>query len=100
VVTISGADLVVSRGRRRLAEVGRFPRHWACLALIEDPRRWYPRRLLLSCHGRHLEIGAVLTDAERQGLAAALQSRVGPWPAARFPGPGAVAAGAGTPAYE
>ena len=100
VVTISGADLVVSRGRRRLAEVGRFPRYWTRLPLIEDPRGWYPRRLLLSCHGRHLEIGAVLTEAERQGLATALQSRVGPWPGTRFPELAASAAGVGTPAYE
>jgi len=100
VVTISGAELVVRRGRRCLVEVGRFPRHWTRLALVEDPRGWYPRRLLLSCHGRRLEIGAVLTDAERQRLAATLQSHLGPWPAARFPEPVALAAGTGTPAYE
>ena len=100
VVSFSGADLVVSRGRRSLVEAGRFPRHWTRLRLIEDPRGWYPGRLLLSCHGRRLEIGAALTDAERRWLAAALLSHLGPWPATRFPEPVALAAGTGTPAYE
>lgn len=100
VLAFTGADLVVGRGRRELVEVGRLPRHWARVALIIDPHGWYPSRLVLSCHGRRIEVGAALTDAERAQLAETLRDRLDPWPASRFPEPALCLAGAGTPAYE
>jgi len=100
VIALAGADLTVGRGRRELVEVGRLPRHWARVVLIADPRGWHPSRLVLSCHGRRIEVGAALTDADRAQLAETLRDRLGPWPAGRFPEPTPCLARAGTPAYE
>lgn len=100
VLAFTGSDLVVGRGRRELVEVGRLPRHWARVVLIADPHGWYPSRLVLSCHGRRIEVGAALTEAERAQLAEALRSRLDPSPAGRSPEHAACLASAGTPAYE
>lgn len=101
VVRLVGPDLVVSRGRRHLAEVARLPRYWTRVALVRDPRGWYPSRLFLESHGRRLEVGAVLTEAERDTLAADLRSRLGPAPALHLPRPAPVPHGLPTTAaYE
>lgn len=77
VIEIEGADLRVLRGHRRLVEVARFPRYWTQVVLSRDPRGWYPSRLVLRCHGRRCEVAARLVEAEREDLAAALQSWLG-----------------------
>jgi uncharacterized membrane protein len=101
VVRLVGPDLVLSRGRRHLAEVARLPRYWTRVALVRDPRGWYPSRLFLESHGRRLEVGAVLTEAERDTLAADLRSRLGPAPALHLPRPAPVPHGLPTTAaYE
>ncbi len=42
--------------------------------LLERPRNnWYPNRLLIKSHGRQIEIGRFLNEAERQYLAKELQ---------------------------
>ncbi len=100
VVRLSGGDLVVSRGRRSLVEVGRLPRHWARVALLRDPRGWYPSRLLLESHGRRIEIGAALADQERERLADALRGQLGPVQALHLPRPAPVPQGLPSAAYE
>jgi uncharacterized membrane protein len=49
--------------------LGRFHPYWARLRLV--PGRWpgWPARLLLGSHGREVEIGAFLNEAERRELA-------------------------------
>lgn len=99
-VRLAGPDLMVSRGRRHLVEIARLPRYWTRVALVRDPRGWYRGRLLLESHGRHLEIGAVLAEGEREALAAALGSRLGPAPALHLTTPASVPQGLPTVAYE
>lgn len=82
VIEIDAAELRVLRGGRRLAVIARLPRHWTRASLQADPRRWYPRRVLLTCGGKRLEVGAALVEAEREQLAAMLAERLGPRPAA------------------
>jgi uncharacterized membrane protein len=96
VIEIGGSDLRVLRGGRRLEEVARFPLHWTRVLLRRDPRGWYPSRLLLGCHGKGLEIGSKLVEAEREELALRLEARLGfrPVPAG---GPARAAAGLETP---
>lgn len=77
VVEIKGRDLRVLRGRGRLKEVVRFSRHWTEISLIRDPRGWYPSRLLLRCHGRRIEVGGKLVEAEREELAVELHASLG-----------------------
>ena len=100
VVSLAGPDLVVSRGRRDLVEVVRLPRFWTRVALVRDPRGWYPSRLFLESHGRRFEIGSVLVEAERERLADGLRRHLGPAPALHLPQPVPVPQGLPTAAYE
>jgi len=77
VIEVDGSDLRVLRGRRGLEEVARFPAHWTRVMLRRDPRGWYPSRLLLACHGKGVEIGSKLVEAEREDLACSLQETLG-----------------------
>jgi uncharacterized membrane protein len=78
VVEISGAQLHILRGRRRLEEVASMPRYWTRVVLSRDPSGWYPSRLFLRCHGRRVEVGAKLIEAEREQLADQLADKLGP----------------------
>jgi uncharacterized membrane protein len=100
VVRLDGPDLTVSRGRRALVEVVRLPRFWTRVALVRDPRGWYPNRLLLESHGRRFEIGAVLAESERELLAEGLRRQLGPAPALHLSEPALVPQGLPTAAYE
>ncbi len=77
IIALQAADLRVYRGRRELKEVARLPRHWSRVTLLSDPRGWYPSRLLLECHGRWVEIGAALVQAERLQLTEDLRAEIG-----------------------
>ena len=77
VIEVGEAGIKVLRGRRNLTEVARFPAHWTLVALRRDPRGWYPSRLLLTCHGRGIEIGAKLVETEREVLASSLEKTLG-----------------------
>lgn len=52
----------------------RCPRAWTRACLERAAVAGHPSRLLLRSHGRSLAIGACLTDAERAGLARALNA--------------------------
>jgi uncharacterized membrane protein len=100
VVRLAGGDVIVSRGRRNLVEVGRLSRHWTRVALLRDPRGWYPSRLLLESHGRRVEIGAVLSEPERERLASTLRGELGPVQALHLSRPLPAAQGLPSAAYE
>ena len=53
-----------------------FPIHWVRVDLRPAAHRWYPHRLLLGASGRWVEVGACLTDEERQTLAEAVQGEI------------------------
>ena len=59
---------------RRAPVLWRCPRPWARACLERAAVAGHPSRLLLRAHGRSLAIGACLTDAERAGLARALNA--------------------------
>jgi uncharacterized membrane protein len=54
-----------------------FSRHWARVTL-RGPRGWLPSRLYIESHGRACELGAFLTDAQRQALFVRLSRLIGP----------------------
>lgn len=49
---------------------------WLRIEVRQDRSDWYPRRLLLSCYGDELEVGAFLTDTERNEAAEAMRVAV------------------------
>ncbi len=75
VISFDARRVVVEKGRRRPRERHEFDRCWAAVSL-HTPRTWHPSRLTLRSHGREVEIGAFLTDAERRCLARALSERL------------------------
>jgi len=68
-IEIDGPVLRVSRGGRRLEEVACFPANWTRVSVRRDTRGWYPSRLMLHCHGKGVEVGGKLVEAEREELA-------------------------------
>jgi len=73
IVTLTPVLLEVSR-TGPAEPVQRFHPYWVQLRL--QPGRWHgwPSRLLLRSHGREVEIGAFLNEAEREQLARRLSA--------------------------
>jgi uncharacterized membrane protein len=73
IITLTMSALEVVRMDNAAAPVRMHP-YWAQLTL--QPGRWrgWPSRLLLRSHGRSVEIGAFLNEAEREQLALRLST--------------------------
>jgi uncharacterized membrane protein len=75
-----GELIIVSPSRLEIAQMGaaapavRFHPYWAQVQLQPGNWRGAPSRLLVRSHGREVEIGAFLNDAERRDLAARLDA--------------------------
>ena len=54
-----------------------FPRPWTRVELVKARGRHWPSRLLLGAMGRRVEVGAFLTDSERDGLGRRLAEVIG-----------------------
>lgn len=54
-----------------------FPLHWARVTLRSARIASYPSRLLISSHGRSVEVGRCLTESERRGLRRRLAELIG-----------------------
>lgn len=100
VIEIAGPELRLSRGGRRLQEVARLPRHWSRVVLVSDPTGWYPSRLMLSCHGRRVEIGSHLVEHERLQLAEELEEMLGLGPSIGHRRPAPAVSGALSPVQQ
>lgn len=72
VITIQGQQVRVAVGRDRPERSCIFERSWAKVILDRSAIWGHPSRLWIRSHGRQVEVGACLVDAERQRLAAAL----------------------------
>jgi uncharacterized membrane protein len=73
-ITIGDEDVHIRTCDRRHDDEVVFPRHWARVKLRRPFSRLHPSRLTIGSHGRELEIGRFLTEAERRGLAHRLAS--------------------------
>jgi uncharacterized membrane protein len=69
LITISPDEVTIECGTKQARERERMPRTWARVELVQATHPWYPSRLYLSSHGRRHEVGAVLVESERRGLA-------------------------------
>ena len=72
VVRLTPEQVAVERGRRGPEERTEFPRNWVRVVLEPRERRLGNNRLYLRAHGRQTEIGAFLTEEERERLATEL----------------------------
>jgi uncharacterized membrane protein len=67
-VSVYGDRIVIEKGVGTVEERLELPRHWTRVELVRAPWRGHPSRLLLRCHGKSWEVGAVLTETERESL--------------------------------
>ena len=76
IIDVTENEMRVVRDDGRARQEWRFQPYWVQVILQLDPRGWYPSRLFLRSHGRQLEIGRSLTDAERRHLSDELRRRL------------------------
>lgn len=67
-VSVYSDRIVIEKGAGQVEERVEIPRAWARLELQRAPWRGHPGRLLVRCHGKSWEVGAVLTETERESL--------------------------------
>lgn len=76
VVSVHGEVVAVEKGRRKLEKRWEFQRAWAQIRLQPPRERWYPTRLVIRSHGREVQLGGFLNEAERHELAGALREAI------------------------
>lgn len=76
IIDVTEDEMRVVRDDGRGRQEWRFQPYWVQVILQMDPKNWYPSRLFLRSHGRQLEIGRSLTDAERRQLSDELKRRL------------------------
>ena len=67
-VSVYGDRIVVEKGVGTVEECFQLPRQWTRVELERARWRGHPSRLLLRWRGKSVEVGAVLTEAERASL--------------------------------
>jgi len=75
-IDLSDTDVVVETRGPTGCVRDVYPRHWASVKLTTS-HGWHPSRLTIGSHGRTREIGAFLTEEERQSLHRRLRALVG-----------------------
>lgn len=75
IITLTPSRLQIDTGR---AEPAQFHPYWVRLRLLPGRRSGWPSRLLLGSHGRELEVGEFLNEAERRMLAQRLTQLLRP----------------------
>ena len=77
IVTIREDSLAVQRGTGVDAPLWQVPRAWAKVRLLPSRVKWYPTRLVISSHGKEVQVGSFLVEDERVQLAEALRDELG-----------------------
>lgn len=68
VVSVIDENIIVETGRARAEKSCVFQRAWTQVLLQAPQIKGYPSRLLLRCGSRQVEVGACLSNDERQAL--------------------------------
>lgn len=75
-VKISRQTLQITQESVNRQQTWKFNPHWVKVTLSLDPNNWYPSRLYIGAHGEQVEIGACLTDQEREELSKVLKKSI------------------------
>lgn len=67
-IRVDERDVLVHQRRGEAVREHRFARPWTRVELRAPRVATWPSRLLLASQGRSIEVGACLTESERQGL--------------------------------
>lgn len=73
VLQITDGTMIIQRGYGLPQKQDALPLHWIRLHVVKPKRVGQPHRIQLRCSDRWIEIGRVLTDAERLALADRLE---------------------------
>lgn len=76
VIRIKRDRIAIEKGRESMRTVWEFDRAWARIELVPARIEWYPSRLVIRSHGKQLQLGAFLTDGERERLARELKRAI------------------------
>ncbi|MCP3689153.1 MAG: DUF2244 domain-containing protein [Gammaproteobacteria bacterium] len=71
-VRVSRSNFYINKESVQGLKTSQFNPDWVQVVLQPDPGNWYPSRLLIRSHDKQVEIGACLTDQEREALTKAL----------------------------
>lgn len=72
-IDLNNESLHVRRTVKSVVDEWRFQPYWVQVVLRSDRISWYPTHLSLRSHGKSVEIGACLTDEEREELSTSLK---------------------------
>lgn len=72
VVCVDDRRVAVEKSHPAPHRVCEFERAWAKIALLPARIQWYPSRLVIRSHGKQVQLGAFLSEAERRKLAGEL----------------------------
>lgn len=76
VIRIKDDRIAIEKGREATRIVWELDRSWARIAILPPRIHWYPSRLVIRSHGKQLQLGAFLTDGERERLARELERAI------------------------
>jgi uncharacterized membrane protein len=77
VISIDKNIVEISRGRYRPEQSCRFQRAWVRISFRPTASDWHRNRLTIGSHGREVEVGAMLSNNERESLARELRRAIG-----------------------
>ena len=72
-VQVSSNSFLITQESVNACQTWRFNPHWVQVSLKLDPNGWYPSQLLIKSHAEQVEIGACLTNQEREELSTAIK---------------------------
>lgn len=76
VVRIKDGRIAIEKGRTGIRTVCELDRAWARIELVPSRIEWYPSRLVIRSQGKQLQLGAFLTEGERERLARELKRAI------------------------
>ena len=75
-VQITRQSLQITQESVNRKQTWKFNPQWVRITLRLDPDDWYPSRLFIGAHGEQVEIGACLTNQEREELSRVLKQSI------------------------
>jgi len=72
-VQLSRKSILITQESVKGQKSWQFNPHWVKVTLSLDQKDWYPSQLFIGSHGQQVEIGACLTNQEREDLTKALK---------------------------
>ncbi len=80
VISFTDEEVLVQRGRDQPDEEIRFPRPWSRFVILSGGHRFAPRRVMLRCHNRQIELARALNESDKDLLISHLRDATRTYP--------------------